>query len=177
MPGLFDLVIILLLMITTVVLVLVGIYQVYKYVAEEQKVKFRLINISLIVTVIVLACFKPFGLIDFKKFEGENILYAMREGTINCTTSIRLKEGNRFKKTSICFGIDHFWGNYEIVNDTIIFHYDKISEENKENDFAIIQLSEDKLDKRLGVIHYHSEGLRKEGIPMMIKELKANKLK
>jgi hypothetical protein len=63
------------------------------------------------------------------------------------------------------------------VNDTIIFHYDKISEENKENDFAIIQLSEDKLDKRLGVIHYHSEGLRKEGIPMMIKELKANKLK
>lgn len=177
LPGLFDMGIILLLMITIVVLVLIGIYQAYKYVSEEQKIKSRLLNISLIATVSILTYFKPLGLIDFKKFEGENILYAMREGVANCTTSIRLKEGNRFKKTSICFGIDHFWGDYEIVNDTIKFHYDKTTEENNLNDFAILQVNEDKLDKRLGVIHYHSEGLRKEGIPMVIKELKIEKLK
>ena len=177
LPGLFDMGIILTLMITIVVLILIGIYQIYKYVSEEQKIKFRLINISLIVLVSVLTYFKPLGLIDFKIFEGENVLYAMREGVANCTTSIRLKEGNRFKKTSICFGIDHYWGDYEIVNDTIKFNYDKISEENGRDDFAIVQITNDTTDKRLGVIHYHSEGLRKEGMPMVIRELKREKLK
>jgi len=169
--------IILLLIITIVVLVLIGIYQAYQYLSEEQKINFRLINISLIAIISILTYFKPLGLIDFKKFEGENILYAMREGVANCTTSIRLKEGNRFKKTSICFGIDHFWGDYEIVNDTIKFYYDRTSEENEQNDFAIMQVSGENSDKRLGVIHYHSEDIRKEGIPLMIKELKIEKLK
>jgi hypothetical protein len=169
--------IILLLITTITVLVLTGIYQAYKYVSEEQKIKFRLVNISLIAIISVLTYFKPLGLIDFKQFEGENILYAMREGVANCTTSIRLKAGNRFKKTSICFGTDHFWGDYEIVNDTIKFHYDKISEENKRDDYAIMQIVSDTTDKRLGLIHYHSEGLRKEGIPLIIRELKREKLK
>ena len=148
----------------------------YKYVSEEQKIRFRLINISLIVLISILTYFKPLGLIDFKIFEGENVLYAMREGVANCTTSIRLKEGNRFKKTSICFGIDHYWGDYEIIEDTIKFHYDNISEENKRDDYAIMQIINDTADKRLGLIYYHSEGLRKEGIPMFIRELKREKL-
>ncbi len=177
LPGLFDMGIMLTLLITIVILVLTGVYQVFKYLAEEQKDKFRLINAGLIVLVSVLTCLKPLGLIDFKKLEGENILYAMREGVANCTTSIRLKEGNRFKKTSICFGTDHSWGSYEIINDTIKFHYDKISEENKKEDFAIMQIVEDTTDKRIGIIHYHSKGLRKEGIPMKIMELNREKLK
>lgn len=176
LPGLFDIGIVLLLMIMIVVLVLIGIYQAYKYVSEENKTKYRLVNIGLIAVIAILSYFKPLGIIDFKRFEGENILYAMREGVANCTTSIRLKEGNRFKMTSICFGIDHFWGNYEIIEDTIKFHYDKISEENKRDDYAIMQIVNDTTDKRLGLIHYHSEGLRKEGIPMFIRELKREKL-
>lgn len=139
--------------------------------------KFRLINFGLIILISVLTYIKPLGLINFKKLEGENILYAVVEGVANCTTSIILKEGNRFKKTIICFGIDHYWGNYEIVDDTIKFHYDRISEENKEGEFAIMQILKDTTDKRLGMIHYHSEGLREKGIPMIIKELKRENLK
>lgn len=163
------------LLITIVLLILIGICQIYKFVSEEQKIKFRLVNIGLIILVSFLTYFKPLGLIDFTIFEGENILCARRTGVANCTTSIRLKEGNRFKKTSICFGIDHYWGDYEIVKDTIKFKYDKRTEENN-LDYAIMQIESDTLQRRLGVIHYHSE-TRKEGMPMVIIELKRKKLK
>ena len=176
LPGLFDIGIIFLLKITIFIINLIGIYQIFKFVSEVHKVKFRLVNIILIVAVSILSYFNPLGLIDFKKFEGKNILYAMREGVANCTTSIRLKERNRFKKTSICFGTDHFWGDYEIKGDTIKFYYDNISEENKRDDYAIMQIINDTADKRFGLIHYHSEGLREEGIPMIIRELKREKL-
>lgn len=177
LPGLFDIGIILLLLITIVTLVLIGIFQAYKCVTEKQKIKIRLINVGLIALISILTYHKPLGLIDFKIFEGKNILYAMHEGVANCTTSISLIEGNRFKKTSICFGVDHVWGNYELANDTIKFHYDKTSEDDKQNDFAIMQITNDTSDERLGLIHFHSEGLRKEGIPMVIRELNREKLK
>ena len=43
-------------------------------------------------------------------------------------------------------------------------------------DYAIMQIVNDTVDKRFGVIHYHSEGLREEGIPMFIRELNSEKL-
>jgi len=177
LPGIFDMIIIIMLLITIVILVIVGIYQLFKFFTEKPTINFRLLNIGLIMLISVLSYFKPLGLIDFEKYEGENIVYAMYEGVANCTTSIRLKSGNKFKKTSICFGKDHYWGKYEIVNDTIKFHYNRTSEENKEDDYAILQLEDDTTSQRLGLIHYHSTGLRKEGIPMIIRELKIDKLR
>ena len=166
LPGLFDLGIILLLLITLIVLILTGLYQAYQYVSGKNKVPFRLVNIALIALISILTCLYPLGLIDFEQLEGKNILYARREGVANCTTSIRLKAGNRFKKTVICFGTDHYWGDYEIVKDTIKFHYDRISGPNQQNDFAVMQLSKDTSGKNFGLIQYYSEGFR--GIPMAI---------
>lgn len=87
-----------------------------------------------------------------------------------------MKEENRFKKTFVCFKVDHFWGNYEIIGDTIKFYYDNVLEENKRDDYAIMQIINNTTDKSFGFIHYHSESLREEEIPMIILELKREKL-
>ena len=177
LPGLLDMAVILLLLLTLVTIFFIGIFQVYKLIIEKPRDKFRIMNIALVVMIITMNYFKPHGIIDFKKFEGEDILYATYEGVANCTTSIRLKENNRFKKTTACFGIDHYWGDYQIVGDTIKFIYDKRSGANKTVDFAILAIEKDTLKERIGIIHYHSEGIRKEGIPMIIHELKTEKVK
>ncbi len=177
LPGLFDMAIFLLLLLLMAVLAVVALFQIYKYIAEKQKNQFRLINTGLIVLAVMLTYYKPGGLINFEKLEGENLLHAVREGTASCSIFIRLKEGNRFKKTSICFGTDHYWGTYEIVNDTIKFHYDNISAQNKKGDFAILQLENDPASQRLGMIHYHSEGLPEEGISMTISSIKKEAFK
>jgi hypothetical protein len=77
-----------------------GLFQVYKYATNSPKTKHRLVNIVLIALILVLTYLNPLGLIDFEKFEGENLLYATYEGTANCSISIRLKEEDR---TSISY--------------------------------------------------------------------------
>jgi hypothetical protein len=176
LPGLFDLGIFLLLFATIFTLGAVAVFQVYKFITEHPKNNIRLINIGLIVLAMALTHAKPSGLIDFEKYEGENTLLAKREGAANCTTSFRLKEGGRFKKTIICFGADHYWGNYEIVGDTIKFRYNRISEENKEGDYGILTLGKGYPNKPLGILSFYSEGSAKGGIPFFVKELDKWKL-
>ncbi|WP_146201758.1 hypothetical protein [Sediminitomix flava] len=64
---------------------------------------------------------KPRGIINFDRFEGEDLFIAQREGALNCMTTFKLKPNNKFKERSVCFGISEVRGNYEIKNDTIFF--------------------------------------------------------
>jgi hypothetical protein len=75
----------------------------------------------MLLTVLTLTLFKPFGLIDFGKFESADILVAQREGAANCQTTFRLKENYRFTEKVICFGVTDVEGDCKFINDTIYF--------------------------------------------------------
>ena len=118
------------------------IRQVYFLIKEKSGDKSRLINIGLLSIVLILTFLKPYGLIDFDKLEGENVLVAEREGSANCMTTLKLKDDFTFCERSVCFGVTEINGKFHIQNDTIYF--DNVSfgrEENEFYKFAIIKQS------------------------------------
>jgi len=77
----------------------------------------------------------------------DDILIAQREGAANCTTTFRLKKGNKFIEKSICFGTTEVTGEYKIKNDTIFFENVKHSRLKSDfYQFALIQSSRFKKD-------------------------------
>ena len=68
---------------------------------------------------------EPMGFVHWEKYEGQNVLVAETEGTVNCRTIIKLKKNNRFKYISRCFGVDFYFGTYKLVNDTLYLELDE----------------------------------------------------
>lgn len=118
------------------------IKQIYFLVKEKFTDKTRLINIGLLAIVLTLTFLRPFGLIDFDKLEGNNVLVAEREGAANCMTTLKLKDDFTFSERSVCFGMTETKGKYHLQNDTIYF--DNVSVGRYENEFykfAVIEPS------------------------------------
>ena len=116
--------------------------QLYLAVREEFADKSRLLLIGLLIIVVALTFIKPFGLIDFDKLEGENLLIAEREGTANCMTTLKLKDDFTFRERNVCFGVTETKGNFRFQNDTIYF--DNVSVGRHKNEFykyAVIKSS------------------------------------
>lgn len=122
------------------------IRQIFFSVREKFTVKNRLITIGLLILVLALIFFNPYGLIDFDELEGDNLLIAEREGSANCMTTIKFKDDFTFSERTVCFGIMETKGSYHLQNDTIYFDYVSISRhENEFYKFAVIEPS--KLNK------------------------------
>lgn len=118
------------------------IRQIYCLIKENFADKKRLINIGLLTLVLTLTFLKPFGLIDFDKLEGDNVLIAEREGSANCMTTLKLKDNFTFSERSICFGMTETKGNYYLQNDTIYFYKVRLGRhENEFYKFAVIEPS------------------------------------
>jgi hypothetical protein len=116
--------------------------QLYLTIKEKFKEKNRLLLISLLAIVLTLTFFKPFGIIDFNKFEDKDILVAEREGAANCMTTFKLKVGNKFTERSVCFGVTEIKGTYKILNDTIYFENVELGRHESEfYKFAVIRPS------------------------------------
>ena len=96
-----------------------ALYQIIKLLFEEPKHYQRLLYACIMLILNILSLAKPSGLIDWEKYEGENLLVAEREGTAHCTSIIKLKHNNKFKFVNRCFGVDFHWGSYYVSNDTI----------------------------------------------------------
>lgn len=132
-------------------LLLVGVYlglviallrQIYLGIKEKPIDQIRLLTIGLLTFVLSLTFYKPFGFVDFEKFEGTDLLIAEREGAANCMTTFKLKDDYTFRETNVCFGVTKTTGTYRIVNDTIYF--DNVNPGRHENEFykfALIQPS------------------------------------
>ncbi len=134
------------------------IRQIYFLIREKFSDKTRLINIGLLTIVLTLTFLKPFGLIDFEKLEGDNVLVAEREGAANCMTTLKLKDDFTFSERSVCFGVTEIKGKYHIQNDTIYFDNVSLSrDENEFYKFAIIEPSKfDKDGKHFDLTRYKS---------------------
>lgn len=113
----------------------------YIYIGIKEKFtnKDRSITIGIVSIVLVLIFYKPFGLINFDKLEGDDLLIAQREGVANCMTTFTLKDNFTFRENIVCFGRTETNGTYRISNDTIYFkRIDTDKKEAIEYDYGLI---------------------------------------
>lgn len=114
--------------------------QIYFLIKENFKTKNRLSLIGLLAIVLLLTYFKPTGIIDFDKLEGNDLLIAESEGAANCRTTIKLKENYTFKERVGCFGSFETKGKFRIVNDTIYFENVQLARQEKDYfQFAVVK--------------------------------------
>ena len=140
--GLFAFPAFLILAVAYFIFAIALIRQIYFAFKEKFKNNFRSLTIGVLTLVLALTFIKPFGLVDFDKLEGDNVLVAEREGAANCMTTIKLKDDFTFSERSVCFGVTETKGNYHLQNDTIYF--DNVSVGRHENEFykfAVIEPS------------------------------------
>ena len=149
--GFFAMVLSLILVIVYGVLIISLLYQIYLAIREKFNCKQRLISISIVAVVLVLIYIRPDGIINFEKFQGNDLLIAEREGAANCYTTLKLKENNKFSEKSICFGVSEITGKYSIKGDSIFFSDVQLGRDKSEYyQFAVIKQSASENKKIIG---------------------------
>jgi hypothetical protein len=124
--------------------------QIYFAIREKFNDRQRIVVLTIITLVLILTFFRPFGLIDFDRLQGADLLVASREGGGNCKTTFKLKENNRFVERSVCFGVTEIKGTYKLKNDTIYFeNVDRGRQKNEYHKFAVIKQSKYSSDKKV----------------------------
>jgi hypothetical protein len=120
-------------------------------IKEKFRNKQRVITIILLAIVLISAFIRPTGFINFENFIGNDLLVARREGAANCTTTLKLKDNNKFIEKGICFGMTEVKGFYELKGDTIWFKNVELSRnESSYYEYAIIKHSKYQNEKIIG---------------------------
>ncbi|WP_217604880.1 hypothetical protein [Chitinophaga sp. GbtcB8] len=119
--GLFAILAFLILVLVYFGLAIAFVRKLYFAVKEKSVDRIGIITLGLMTTVLCLTFIFPFGIIDFDKLSGEDLLIAQREGVANCMTTFKLKDNHTFREKRVCFGVTEIKGNYKIVHDTIYF--------------------------------------------------------
>lgn len=187
LPGFPELLINIGLFVALCILVVIALFQVYYTVkkillqgrqtkkdsvsavdwAKEEDNILKIINIVSIFITATLSYLYPLGLIDWSYLEPETILTAQYEGTANCTTTLRLKKGYWFKKTVVCFGVEHWEGRYQMVGDTVKFYYTNSNGASQINDFALLFPKNSSGYPITKLLHYYPNG-HNSFIPMTV---------
>jgi len=128
----------LILIFTYLTLLFVLLKQIVLLFKRKFSEKNRVFLIMALASVLFLTAYAPHGLIDFDQLEGKDILIAGREGSANCTTTLKLKENGKFSTTIICFGMERMSGKYHIKKDTVFFDYDNNKNTRELYQFALV---------------------------------------
>lgn len=143
--GFYAMIFSIMLFLTFIGLTIMLIIQLFYSIKERFKKKERNLTAGILISVLILTVFMPFGLVNFKKFESKDILVAQREGVANCTVTPKLKENNEFTFSNICFGTTMTKGEFTIGGDTIYFQNIKLGRDvEKFYEFGI-QENEDRI--------------------------------
>lgn len=101
-------------------------------IKERFRNRQRLIVAAVLFVAVSTTILKPAGLIDFDRLTGKDLFIAMREGSANCQSILKLKDNNTFVERDLCFGISEIKGNYSIKGDTIFFSNVKPNRSNRQ---------------------------------------------
>ena len=152
--------------------------QLYFLIKEKFVDYQRVLKVGLLTIVLVLTFYNPFGLIDFDKLEGGDMLIAEREGSANCMTTLKLKDDFTFRERNVCFGVTEIKGNYHLQNDTIYFDNVNVGRhENEFYEFAVIKPSKFDNSKFFGDLIRYKDLLDTIGHELWITKIELNKLK
>lgn len=135
--GVFEMLLMLVYFVSFLVLAICLLRQLFLIIKERLQNRSRLYVILIMGLLLGLIAIKPFGIVNFEKFEGKDMFVAWREGVANCTTTLKLKENKKFSITSICFGKDKLNGTYSIKNNIIKLNYSSLSGRIKQYEFGI----------------------------------------
>ncbi|HEX7902322.1 MAG TPA: hypothetical protein VF487_00485 [Chitinophagaceae bacterium] len=125
--------------------------QLYLTFKERFVQRRRFIVIVLLTTVLLSTLFKPMGIIDFDRLEGNDVLVAEREGAANCLTTLKFKDDFTFRERIGCFGVTEIKGTFRVVQDTIYFDNVVLGRhENEFYKFAVIKPTKFDNSKILG---------------------------
>jgi hypothetical protein len=119
--GVSAFVVILFLLFVTIICAILLLRQIIIAIVNK-KIAVRKISIIAVSAILLFLIFYyPDGIINFRKLESKELLYAQREGAANCMTTFRLKQNKEFAERTVCFGIREIKGEYTFRNDTLIF--------------------------------------------------------
>lgn len=104
-----------------IILGVVAIIQILKFFLEKLKNRNRMVSALFILFVLLIVYLKPYGVINFEKFEKETILEASRTGGGNCNVKLKLFKNFSFEEKERCFSTSRTRGKWKVENDTIIF--------------------------------------------------------
>ena len=155
LPSFWDIGITIILLLGYLALVLTLFTQIWLLYRERFKNKSRIINAIVLSSVLLLTTIFPYGMYDFEKLEGHDVIIAQREGVANCTTTFKMKSSNRFVEKSVCFGVDRYIGEYAMVGDTIKFLFESESNFRSKSAIGIIRLNKNPASKPIGEIIYY----------------------
>ena len=96
-------------------------YQLIKSIQNKFYERDRNIQILILISVLFIVTIKPFGVFNFEKLYGKDVLISYSEGVAGCGESFKIKDKNWFIYRSVCFSVEKYMGKYEIKNDTIFF--------------------------------------------------------
>ena len=115
--------------------------------------KGRLVSLLVRLVVIGLVVLFPAGIYPYDPFEGPDLMLATWKDGPSCTVSIKLKEDNRFRESSLCGPPETYRGNYRISGDTIHLDFDYKNSSDSKKAFAVLQPSLENAEK---LIYYQS---------------------
>ena len=121
--GAWMMLAVILLFINYLFLVIILIYQFYLLTRHWSINKGRLWKLIAVFVILLIIAAKPQGIINYKIFEGKDMLFARRDGVAHCTTVLRLKENGEFEISDFCFGSSKSVGKFTIKNDTVILKF------------------------------------------------------
>ncbi len=148
--GLVAFPVLLILVVVYIGLLVVFFRHLYFSIKEKFENRSRLVILSILIVVIISTLLKPNGLVDFDNLSGNDLLVASKEGGGNSTTTLKLKENNKFRVRIVSFGVNEIRGTYKIQNDTISFKYNESeASENYFYKYAVIKQSKYNDKKRV----------------------------
>ena len=98
------------------------VYQLFKLATERPFTGKRLLAIFLLSFVLLSTYLRPWGLIEFEKYETPPVLKAKAKGGGGCNNVLRLYNDSSFIDDSRCFGTERTRGKWRYSNDTIYFY-------------------------------------------------------
>jgi hypothetical protein len=140
-----------------IIFIFILLAQLYYGAKEDFKNINRLFCIGTIFIVLLLIGLKPFGLINFEKFESKDLLVAYSEGAANCSTRLKLKENGKFNERNVCFQITEICGEYVLKNDTIFFKNVNSEQNGKYYEFAIIKKENISNSNEITLVRYNNQ--------------------
>ena len=174
-PGAFTIVVLLIGLSLWFVMLCIALYQVVKLALEKPKYYQRLLYVGVILVLSFLSFAEPMGLIDWEKYEGQNLLVADREGTANCRTILKLKADNKFKYINRCFGVDFHLGTYKFINDTLHLQLKRdVGYMDKSSFATLVKSDKDSTIYVRLILHENYESKRK--LSYLIREIEVAKL-
>jgi hypothetical protein len=174
LPGLWDMLITLILFLGFFIFVIILIIQIVYLIQSKYSNRNRIINCIILLIILITTAFFPKGIIDFRKFEGPNLVLAVYKGVANCTTTLEIKKDKRFIERSICFGVEENSGRYELKGDTITMYFDKKANSVSSTAYGIIILDSIRTEDNIGQIIYYKGSWNTNRVPMKILEYNIN---